>query len=281
VVVVGGGFGGLPATRLLGRGPVGVTLIDRRNHHLFQPLLYLVATGMLSAVQVARSLRHVVRRSTNVTVQLAEVTGFDLERRIVHASVLGHLPVDFPYNSLIVAVGVSQSYFGHEEFALVAPGMKTLDDAFELRRRIFGAFEMAELVTDATEKSLWLTFVAVGAGPTGVELAGQTRDLATRSLRKEFRTFEPSSIRVIRVDGGEEPLATFGDQLSGKAASELGRLGVELRMDTRVVGVDADGVDIAGEPATGRSETSVFPIESGKRAGPTSFLWWRRPGNST
>jgi len=271
----------LPATRLLGRGPVGVTLIDRRNHHLFQPLLYLVATGILSAVQVAPSLRHVVRRSTNVTVQLAEVTGFDLERRIVHASVLGHLPVDFPYNSLIVAVGVSQSNFGHEEFALVAPGMKTLDDAFELRRRIFGAFEMAELVTDATEKSLWLTFVVVGAGPTGVELAGQTRELATRSLRKEFRTFEPSSIRVILVDGGEEPLATFGDQLSGKAASELGRLGVELRMDTRVVGVDADGVDIAGEAATGRSETSVFPIESEKRAGPTSFLWWRRPGNST
>ncbi len=146
VVIVGGGFGGLPATRLLGGKPVDVTLIDRRNHHLFQPLLYQTATGMLAPGQIAPALRHVVRRAKNVRVQLAEVTGFDLERKVVHATVAGSMAVEYPYDSLIVAAGVTQSYFGHEEFAFFAPGMKTLDDALELRRRIFGAFEVAELV---------------------------------------------------------------------------------------------------------------------------------------
>jgi NADH dehydrogenase len=228
-----------------------VTLVDRRNHHLFQPLLYQTATGMLSPGQIAPALRHVVRRAKNVSVQLAEVDGFDLERRVVHATVAGHMAVEYPYDSLIVAAGVTQSYFGHEEFAFFAPGMKTLDDAFELRRRIFGAFEMAELASDPTERDHWLTVVVVGAGPTGVELAGQVRELATRSLKGEFRTFEPASIRVILVDGGKEPLATFGDQLSGKATKELEHLGVDLRMGARVVGVDAGGVDV--ELADGRS----------------------------
>ena len=221
VVIVGGGFGGLPATRLLGGKPVDVTLIDRRNHHLFQPLLYQTATGMLAPGQIAPALRHVVRKKKNVRVQLAEVSGFDLERRVVHANVAGRFAVEYPYDSLIVAAGVTQSYFGHDEFAFFAPGMKTLDDALELRRRIYGAFEMAELAADATEKEHWLTVVVVGAGPTGVELAGQVRELATRSLRGEFRTFEASAVRVILVDGGKEPLATFGDELSAKAAKTL------------------------------------------------------------
>ena len=246
MVIVGGGFGGLPATRLLGGEPVDVTLVDRRNHHLFQPLLYQTATGMLAPGQIAPALRHIVRREKNVRVQLAEVTGFDLERRVVHATVAGRLAVEYPYDSLIVAAGVTQSYFGHDEFAFFAPGMKTLDDALELRRRIFGAFEVAELVDDPVEKERWLTVVVVGAGPTGVELAGQVRELATRSLRGEFRTFEASSVRVILVDGGKEPLATFGDQLSGKAAKTLEHLGVELRMGAQVVGIDAEGVDVKG-----------------------------------
>jgi NADH:ubiquinone reductase (H+-translocating) len=244
VVVVGGGFGGLPAARWLARKPVDVTLVDRRNHHLFQPLLYQVATGLLPAGQIAPPIRHVLRKHRNVRVELAEVTVFDLDRRIVHASVFGVEERELPYDSLIVAAGVNQSYFGHPENALYAPGMKTIDDALELRRRFFGAFEMAEMTSDPSERERWLTIAIVGAGPTGVELAGQVRDLAARSLRGEFRSFDPSSMRVILLDGGKEPLATFGDRLSGKAAKELERLGVELRMGTRVVGVDAGGVDV-------------------------------------
>ena len=236
------------ALRLLGREPVDVTVVDRRNHHLFQPLLYQVATGMLSPGQIAPPIRHVVRRSDNVRVVLAEVTGFDLDARVVHASAPADLrPIELPYDSLIVAAGASQSYFGHDEFALHAPGMKTIDDALELRRRFFGAFEMAETATDPIERDRWLTIVVVGAGPTGVELAGQVRELATRSLRGEFRNVDPTSVRVLLLDGGDEPLATFGDRLSGKATKELERLGVELRMDSRVVGVDANGVDVLGK----------------------------------
>jgi NADH:ubiquinone reductase (H+-translocating) len=272
VVIVGGGFGGLPATRLLGGEPVDVTLIDRRNHHLFQPLLYQTATGMLSPGQVAPALRHVVRKKKNVRVQLAEVTDFDLDRRVVHATAAGHLAMEYPYDSLIVAAGVTQSYFGHDEFALFAPGMKTLDDALELRRRIFGAFEMAEMVSDPTEKGLWLTFVVVGAGPTGVELAGQVRELATRSLRGEFRTFDASSVRVVMADGGTEPLATFGDQLSGKATKTLEHLGVELRMGARVVGVDANGVEIQEGDGTTRIDARTVIWAAGVQASPLAGL---------
>jgi NADH dehydrogenase len=272
VVIVGGGFGGLPATRLLGKENVEVTLIDRRNHHLFQPLLYQTATGLLSPGQIAPALRHIVRKAKNVRVQLAEVTGFDLERRVVQAHYVGHEGVEYPYDSLIVAAGVTQSYFGNDQFALYAPGMKTLDDALELRRRILGAFEMAEMATDPTEKQQWLTMVVVGAGPTGVELAGQIRELATRSLRREFRTFEASSIRVILVDGGAEPLATFGDELSGKSARTLEKLGVELQMESRVVGVDAAGVDVQSKDATSRIEARTTIWAAGVQASPLAAL---------
>ncbi len=269
VVIVGGGFGGLPAARLLARKNVDVTVVDRRNHHLFQPLLYQVAMGMLPPGEISPAIRHVLRKHKNVRVELAEVTGFDLDRRVVHASVAGVESREVPYDSLIVAAGVSQSYFGHDEFSLYAPGMKTLDDAHELRRRVFGAFEMAEMTPDPVEKERWLTVAVVGAGPTGVELAGQVRDLACRSLRGEFRTFEPSSARVILLDGGKQPLATFGDQLSEKAAKELEHLGVELRMGARVVGIDASGVDIAdGEGNTTRLATYTTIWAAGVEASP-------------
>jgi NADH:ubiquinone reductase (H+-translocating) len=272
VVIVGGGFGGLPATRLLGGKPVDVTLVDRRNHHLFQPLLYQAATGMLAPGQIAPALRHIVRREKNVRVQLAEVTGFDLDRRVVHGIVGGQMTVEYHYDSLIVAAGVTQSYFGHDEFAFYAPGMKTLDDALELRRRILGAFEVAEMVVDPVQKAQWLTFVVVGAGPTGVELAGQVRELATRSLRREFRTFEASSVKVILVDGGKEPLATFGDQLSGKAAKTLQHLGVELRMGGQVVGIDADGVDVKGPGGNTRIDARTTIWAAGVQASPLAGL---------
>jgi NADH dehydrogenase len=272
VVVVGGGFGGLPACRYLGRMPVEVTLLDRRSYHLFQPLLYQVATGILSSGQVAPPLRQVLRRHDNVQVRLAEVTGFDLERRVVHAKSPLHDDVEVPYDSLIVAAGVTQSYFGHDDLALFAPGMKTIDDALELRRRIFGAFEMAEVATDANERQEWLTVVVVGAGPTGVELAGQIRELAVRSLRQNFRKFEPASVRVVLVDAGKEPLATFGHQLSARAAGTLEKLGVELRMGSRVTAIDAGGVEMQTAAGTERIAARVVVWAAGVQASPLAAL---------
>jgi NADH:quinone reductase (non-electrogenic) len=269
VVVVGGGFGGLPAARLLGHlDDIEVTLVDRRNHHLFQPLLYQVATGILPPGQIAPPLRHVLRRLPRVAVELLEVVDFDLERRVVHAVRAPDEAVELPYDSLIVAAGAGQSYFGHDEFALYAPGMKTIDDAIELRRRILGAFEQAETASDPDERATWLTIVVVGAGPTGVELAGQIRELASRSLQGEFRAIDPSSVRVLLVDGGDEPLASFGDRLSEAAARELRRLGVELHMHARVTGIDAEGVDVETKTGTERIAARTVVWAAGVAASP-------------
>jgi NADH dehydrogenase len=265
---VGGGFGGLPACRLLGKLPVDVTLVDRRNHHLFQPLLYQVATGILPPGQVAPALRHILRRDENVVVELAEVTDIDLDRRVVIAERPFGETVELGYDSLIVAAGVTQSYFGHDEFARWAPGMKTIDDALELRRRIFGAFEMAETATDEDERRVWLTVVIVGAGPTGVELAGQVRELATRSLRREFRRFDPASVRVVLLDAGKEPLATFGDDLSQRAARELEGMGVELLMGARVTNVTPFGVDFTTADGDQHIATHVMVWAAGVKASP-------------
>src|SRR4051812_6066296 len=268
VVVVGGGFGGLPATRLLARSLVDVTLIDRRNHHLFQPLLYQVATGILSPGQIAPALRHVLRHDENVQVELAEVTGFDLEQRLVLGHRFPNEPFSLPYDSLIVAAGADQSYFGHDEFALFAPGMKTIDDALELRRRILGAFELAEIAPTPAARARWMTIVVVGGGPTGVEIAGQIRELAVRSLRNEFHNIDPASMRVVLVDAGSEPLATFGHNLSGHARRELEALGVELVMGARVTNVDATGVTMDCGETTRHIETSVVVWAAGVHASP-------------
>ena len=268
VVIVGGGFGGLPATRMLARTRAEVTLVDRRNHHLFQPLLYQVATGILSPGQIAPVLRHYLRKHDNVRVELAEVTGFDLDKRIVHAKSVPGLEMDFPYDSLIVAAGAGQSYFGHDEFALIAPGMKTIDDAYELRRRIYGAFEVAETAKTDEARRYFTTVVVVGAGPTGVELAGQIRELAVRSLRHEFHAIDPSHVRVILADGGKEPLANFGDHLADRAASTLTKMGVELKMGARVTDIDAFGATLSGPDGDERITAATVIWAAGVQASP-------------
>jgi NADH:ubiquinone reductase (H+-translocating) len=283
VVIVGGGFGGLPATRLLARSrDMEITLIDRRNHHLFQPLLYQVATGILSPGQISPVLRHMLRRRKNVRVILSTVSGFDLDRRVVHTTSLPGRFDEYPYDSLIVAAGAGQSYFGHDEFALIAPGMKTVDDAMELRRRVYGALELAETMVDEVLERFWMTFTIVGAGPTGVELAGQIRELACRSLTEDFRSINPSSVRVVLIDGGKEPLANFGDQLSGRARRELERMGVDLQMGLRVVGVDPFGVDTeTAEGEKGRVECGTTIWAAGVQASPLAGLLAEATGAKT
>jgi len=246
VVVIGGGFGGLFATRVLTRSPVEVTLVDRVNHHLFQPLLYQVATGILSEGEIAPPIRNVLRHQRNVEVELAEVTGFDLERRTVTAMRPDGELFSIPYDSLIVGAGAGQSYFGHDEFSRWAPGMKTIDDALEIRGRILGAFEMAELQQNREKRREWLTFVVVGGGPTGVEIAGQIAELSRRVLPDDFRRIDSHSARVLLFDGGKEILAGFGERLSSKAARELQRLGVEITTGSIVTNVDRHGVDVKG-----------------------------------
>jgi len=282
VAVVGGGFGGLPATRVLAGTGVDVTLIDRRNHHLFQPLLYQVATGILSPGEIAPVLRHMLRRHQNVDVVLAQVTGFDLDNRVVHTASIPGDACDYPYDSLIVAAGAGQSYFGHDEFAMVAPGMKTIDDALELRRRVLGALELAETRADPAQQRFFMTFAIVGGGPTGVELAGQIRELAARSLSRDFRHIDPSTVRVLLIDGGTEPLANFGDRLSERAAKELEKMGVELCMGRRVVGVDALGVDTeTADGQKGRFECGTTIWAAGVQASPLAGMLAEASGAPT
>src|SRR2546423_2183047 len=252
VVIIGGGFGGLFATKSLAMAPVDVTLVDRHNYHLFQPLLYQVSTGILSEGQIGPALREVTRNARNCRVELAEVTGFDLDRRVVSALDPIGRPMEIPYDSLIVAAGGRTPSFGNDQFEQFAPGMKTIDDALELRRRIFGAFELAETEEDPEEKRRWLTFVVVGAGPTGCELARQIRELAERSLRHNFRTIDPSTATVILIDGGDKPLASFGENLSGKGRKELEQMGVEVRMGLLATDVDFDGIDVKTPDGTDR-----------------------------
>jgi NADH dehydrogenase len=250
VVIVGGGFAGLFAVRMLARAPVQVTLVDRAEHHLFQPMLYQCATGILSEGKIAAPLRQLLAKHGNVEFVIAEVTGIDAGRRQVLARRPLGEQVEFGYDYLILAAGVRQSYFGHNEYAPIAPGMKTIEDAMKIRRRIFGAFEMAESAGDPAERARWLTFALVGAGPTGVELAGQIREVATKTLRREYRHIKPQDARVLLFDGGTAPLAMFGPKLSALAARDLGKLGVELHMGSIVTHVDPGGLEVKDHDGT-------------------------------
>src|SRR5499433_3352053 len=243
VVIVGGGFAGLFAARRL-KAPLQVTLIDRAEHHLFQPLLYQCATGILSEGKIASPLRALLRKHHNVEFVLAEVTGIDAAAKTVTARRPLGEEIEFGYDYLILAAGVRQSYFGHDEYAEFAPGMKSIEDAMRIRRRVFGAFELAESATDPDERKRWLTFALVGAGPTGVELAGQIRELATKTLAKEYRHIQPSEARVMLFDGGHAPLAMFGPKLSALAARDLTKLGVELHMGSIVSEADLTSIGV-------------------------------------
>ncbi|HET7326079.1 MAG TPA: NAD(P)/FAD-dependent oxidoreductase [Nocardioidaceae bacterium] len=243
VVIVGSGFGGLFSAKALSHAPVDVTLIAKTNHHLFQPLLYQVATGILSQGEIAPPTREILRGQRNAEVLLGEVTNIDVDRRLV-TSWTPTGTVETPYDSLVVAAGSAQSFFGNDHFAQHAPGMKSIDDALELRGRILSAFEFAELEPDPAEVERWLTFVVVGAGPTGVEMAGQIAELARRTLRRDFRRIDPARTRIVLLDGAPAVLATFGDRLSAKAAKELTKLGVDVQLNALVTGVDETGIDV-------------------------------------
>lgn len=248
VVVAGGGFAGLWAVRALRRAPVEITLIDRCNHHLFQPLLYQVATAGLAAPSIAAPLRHILRRQLNVTVQLGTVTGIDKGERTVSTD-----GGRYPYDYLIVATGVSHAYFGHEDWAGYAPGLKTLADALHMRARFLTAFERAETSTSREEAREWLTFVVVGGGPTGVELAGTLAEIARHTLRREFRRIDPRTAQVLLVEAGPRILPAFSAGLSQSAHRQLERLGVTVRTHSPVTAISAAAVRIGEETLASRT----------------------------
>jgi NADH:quinone reductase (non-electrogenic) len=278
VVIIGAGFGGLFAARALRRAPVDVTIIDRTNHHLFQPLLYQVATGVLSEGDIAPPTRDVLRRQDNARVLLGEVVNIDLAARAVVLETLGRRS-RIEFDSLIIAAGAAQSYFGHDEFAVFAPGMKTIDDALELRGRIFGAFEMAELKSELERRDAWLTFAVVGAGPTGVELAGQIAELSRRALKRNYRSFNPKVARIILLDAVDTVLPPFPEPLQRRARKDLERLGVELRLGTRVIGVDVDGLDVEShDGSVGRIEAYTKVWAAGVQASPLGSVVGKQSG---
>jgi NADH:ubiquinone reductase (H+-translocating) len=243
LVVIGGGFAGLWCTRALASAPLQITLVDRANHHLFQPLLYQVATAGLSAGDIAAPLRHILASQRNVTVRMGEVTAIDTAaQRVMLADGLA-----LPYDHLLVASGATHAYFGHDEWAAHAPGLKTLDDAMTLRRRILLAFEQAENATSDAERDAWLTFAVVGAGPTGVELAGTLAEIARHTLKNEFRHIDPARAVVQLIEAGPRVLASFAPVLSEKAAAQLQRLGVQVLTGSAVQHIDAEGYTRGGE----------------------------------
>ncbi|MFN2549608.1 MAG: NAD(P)/FAD-dependent oxidoreductase [Myxococcales bacterium] len=247
VVILGGGFGGLYAARALKKGDARVTLVDRSNHHLFQPLLYQVATAALSPAHIAVALRRVLRRQKNVSVLLAEAVGIDTKTRKV---LLRDGSIDYDY--LIVATGATHSYFGHGEWSAFAPGLKSLPDAIEIRRRVLLAYEAAERESDPARRTALLTFVVVGAGPTGVELAGALAEIARHVLARDFRNIDPASARIVLVEAGPRVLPAFAAELSSKAQRRLEQMGVQVLLGRPVTSIDADGVSMGPERIVSR-----------------------------
>ena len=261
VVIVGGGFGGLEVAKGLAKAPVEVVVIDRQNHHCFQPLLYQVATAELSPADVAWPIRGILRDQSNALVLMAEVRGIHVDARCVLAD-----PVKTPYDYLVLATGVTHSYFGEDAWAACAPGLKQIDDAIHIRGRILLAFERAELTQDSDEQRRLLTFVVIGGGPTGVEMAGAMAEVARHALWREFRRFKPESTRILLLEAGPRILPTFPDDLSAYAERALGRLGVEVRTSAKVSQCDENGVEIGDE----RIEAGTIVWAAGVTASPAA-----------
>ncbi len=257
VVIVGGGFGGIYAARALKRVPVDITILDRRNYHLFQPLLYQVATAMLNPSDIAAPIRSIVRKQHNIEVLLAQAESVDVGRRAVRL-----LDGELSYDYLILATGVTHSYFGNNAWARYAPGLKTIEDALTIRRRIFLAYEAAEREQDPARRAAWLTFVIVGGGPTGVELAGSLAEIARYGMRREFRHIDPGAAHVVLLEGLDRVLPGYRPELSAAAHRQLERLGVEVRTGARVTDVDAGGVHIGSERIAARTVLWAAGVEA-------------------
>ena len=272
-MIIGGGFGGLYAARSLQKSAVSVTLVDRRNHHLFQPLLYQVATGGLSPANIAAPLRALLRRQTNARVLLGEVVDIDVAGRRV---VLRDETV--AYDTLIVAAGATHSYFGHTDWTALAPGLKTIEDATAIRRKILLAFETAERLHDPAAIARWLTFVIVGAGPTGVEMAGAIAELAHETLRKEFRSIDPTRARIVLVEGADRVIPPFAPDLSAKARAALEKMGVEVRTGTQVTGIEPGTAMLKCGEQTERLSAHTILWSAGVQASPLAGILARQAG---
>jgi NADH dehydrogenase len=282
VVVVGGGFGGLNVTRALASADdVMVTVVDRTNHHLFQPLLYQVAAGILPPGLIAPALRSVIKRQRNARALLADVFDLDLEQKVVRAHGPDGRLVELPYDTLVLASGATHSYFGREEFAEFAPGMKTVEDARHLRDHILTAFEMAELASDPRERGEWLTFVVVGAGPTGVELVGQVAELAHGVLPQDYRSVNTREARILLVEGAKDVLPPFAEKLRRYAHQRLEKMGVEIRLNTLATAMDGESITMRGPEGeeTIRARTRIWA--AGVQASPLARMLAERTGAPT
>lgn len=274
VLILGGGFGGLAAAKALKGAAVDVTLVDRTNHHLFQPLLYQVATAGLAAPSIAAPIRHILRGQRNVTVLMGEVVDIDLAARSVTLAEGGVLGFDH----LVVATGATHSYFGRDDWATHAPGLKTLADAQGIRARLLEAFEHAERSTDAAERSALLRFVVIGGGPTGVEMAGTLAEIARHTLQGEFRGIDPATAEILLLEGGARILAAYPEALSASAKRQLESLGVRVRLGAKVVGIDAEGVDVEREGVRERLPTRNVVWGAGVKASPLGALLAKAAG---
>src|SRR6516225_3140387 len=281
VVVVGGGFGGVRATRALARADVDVTIVDRTNHHLFQPLLYQVATGILPDGIIAPALRSVTRKQANARVVLAEVQHLDLDGRVVHALAPDGRPLTLPYDTLVVAAGCTDAYSGHDDWSTWAPGLKTLEDARHLRSHILGAFEMAELAADPAERAAYLTFAVIGAGPTGVEMVGQVAELAHESLPREFRSVTTTEAKILLIEAGPEVLAAFAPKLQRYTRRRLQKMGVDVLLNTAARDMDQSSVTVKGPGGDQRIPARTKIWAAGVRASPLAAMLAEATGAST
>ena len=281
MVVVGGGFGGVNVTRALARADADVTIVDRTNHHLFQPLLYQVATGILPGGLIAPALRRVVRKQANAYAVLADVQRLDLGGRVVHALAPDGRDLVLPYDSLVVAAGCTDTYFGHDEWEAFAPGLKTLEDARHVRSHILSAFEMAELAADPAEQAAYLTFAVVGAGPTGVEMVGQVAELAHEVLPREYRSVVTTEATILLIEAGPAVLAAFAPKLQRYTQRRLERMGVDVLLNTMAQGMDHDSITVEDSGGQRRIPARTKIWAAGVQASPLARMLAEATGAGT